>query len=102
MPAVAPPAGHAEPPSAERGKRLFRTQGCLACHKHRDFPLGRSIQGPDLSRIGVKLRSPQGRLWLADWIRDPVRHSPRHADAQAFAGNRAGRRWRADWQSVQP
>jgi len=66
-----------EAPSAERGKRLFRIQGCLACHRHRDFPEGQSTQGPDLSRLGAKLRSPAAHQWLVSWIRDPVRHSPR-------------------------
>ena len=71
------PAQITEPPSIDRGKRLFLTQGCLACHKHRDFPQGVSTQGPDLSRIGAKLRSPVGAPWLASWIRNPLRHSPR-------------------------
>jgi cytochrome c2 len=39
-----------EQPSAERGKVLFETRGCLACHKHQDFPVGQATQGPDLSR----------------------------------------------------
>lgn len=66
-----------ETPSAVRGKKLFQMQGCLACHKHQDFPEGRSIQGPELSRIGAKYTAPNARRWLVDWLRDPVRHSPR-------------------------
>ncbi len=58
--------------SAERGKRLFETQGCLACHQHADFPLAASIQGPDLSRIGAKYRPANGVRWLADWIGNPA------------------------------
>lgn len=73
----APPAGVTEAPSAERGKRLFRVQGCLACHRHQDFPEGQAIQGPDLSRAGAMFRGPEGTKWLAGWIRDPSRHSPR-------------------------
>jgi cbb3-type cytochrome oxidase cytochrome c subunit len=65
------------PPSAERGKRLFQTQGCLACHKHAEFPAAPSTQGPDLSRIGAKLPTPAGKTWLVSWLRDPGRHSPR-------------------------
>lgn len=70
------PAGVTESPSAERGKRLFQLHGCLACHKHADFPQGQSTVGPDLSRLGAKLNTEQGRKWLIDWIRDPLRHGP--------------------------
>jgi cytochrome c2 len=73
----APPPEVTERPSAERGKRLFQTQGCLACHKHRDFPEGQATQGADLSQLGAKYGSPTGAAWLASWIRDPTRHSPR-------------------------
>jgi len=72
-----PPPEVTEPASAERGRRLFLTQGCLACHKHEDFPEGQSIQGPNLSRLGSKLTTEAGRRWLVSWIRDPARHSPR-------------------------
>jgi len=66
-----------EPPSAERGKRLFLTQGCVACHRHEDFPRAQSIHGPNLSNLGAKLSTETGRSWLVRWIRDPARHSPR-------------------------
>jgi cbb3-type cytochrome oxidase cytochrome c subunit len=72
-----PPAGVTEPPSAERGKRLFEIHGCLACHKHRDFPKGQATQGADLSEIGSKYSSPDGKAWLVSWIRDPARHWPK-------------------------
>ncbi len=71
------PQGVSEPPSADRGKRLFEFQGCLACHKHNDFPEGQATQGPDLSNLGAKLTTPAGVTWLASWLRDPTRHSPR-------------------------
>lgn len=70
------PASVTEQPSAQRGKRLFQLHGCLACHKHADFPQGQSIVGPDLSRLGAKLNTERGRTWLIDWIRDPLRHGP--------------------------
>jgi len=60
-------------PSAERGKRRFQTQGCLACHRHADFPKGEGTQGPDLSNVGSKYTDAG---WLASWLRDPHRHSP--------------------------
>ena len=66
-----------EPPSVERGKKLFEFQGCLACHKHKDFPEGLATQGPNLSDLSSKLTTPAGARWLASWLRDPTRHSPR-------------------------
>ncbi len=65
-----------ESPSAERGKRLFETQGCLACHRHQDFPKALATQGPDLSTMGAKYLDPSGRQWLTGWIGDPARYSP--------------------------
>ena len=55
-----------------RGRRLFETQGCLACHRHRDFPKAQSTQGPDLSNAGQKYLPGSGAAWLADWIRNPA------------------------------
>jgi len=66
-------------PSAERGKKAFETQGCLACHKHKDFPEAQASQGPDLSNLGAKYRTEAGAKWVVSWLRDPVRHSPRTA-----------------------
>ncbi len=63
--------------SVERGKRWFQTQGCLACHRHSDFPEAQAILGPDLSRLGSMLRGPKAMAWLTSWIRDPSRHAPR-------------------------
>ncbi len=61
-----------------RGKKVFEVRGCLACHKHADFPQGMAVQGPDLSRIGAKLASnPDGRKWLYSWVRNPSRYHPR-------------------------
>jgi cytochrome c2 len=74
---LAAPAGVAGPPSPERGKRLFQTAGCLACHRHRQWPEGQSLQGPDLSNLGAQMTAKNGRRWLIDWIRDPARHAPR-------------------------
>ncbi|MBN1591239.1 MAG: c-type cytochrome, partial [Pirellulales bacterium] len=65
------------PASAERGRRLLLTQGCLACHQHDDYPESTGAQGPDLSRLGAKYPSAKAAAWLADWLRDPARRSPR-------------------------
>jgi cytochrome c2 len=70
------PAGVTESCSAERGRQLFQTQGCLACHRHRDFPQGQATQGPDLSHVGAKYLSGTGIGWLTGWLRDPTRYSP--------------------------
>ncbi len=69
----------AEPPSAERGRGLFRTQGCLACHSHEAFPEGESTFGPDLTGLGSIFSGAAARQWLVSWIRDPVHHNPRSA-----------------------
>ena len=66
-----------EEPSAERGKTAFQTRGCLACHQHKDFPDAHSTQGPDLSRIGDKLTTPDGARWLYSWVRQPNRYHAR-------------------------
>ena len=58
-----------------RGKKVFELRGCLACHKHADFPKAVATQGPDLSRIGAKLASnPDGHKWLDSWVRNPSRY----------------------------
>ncbi len=75
--ALEPPPEVTEPPSAERGKRLFLTQGCAACHKHDDFPEAQSTHGPNLSALAGKLTTEVGRRWMVSWIRDPSRYSSR-------------------------
>jgi cytochrome c2 len=69
-----PPAG--EHSSADRGRKLFQTSGCLACHEHREFPAGQSIQGPDLSALGAKYSTPSGSRWVESWISDSASHWP--------------------------
>ena len=71
-----PPSQVTEPPSAQRGKRLFLIKGCAACHKHADVPQATSVQGPDLTNLGSKITTNAGRTWLVSWIRDPAHHSP--------------------------
>ncbi|HMP06394.1 MAG TPA: PDZ domain-containing protein [Lacipirellulaceae bacterium] len=60
-----------ETPSADRGKWLFESRGCLACHAHEAFPGIAADQGPELSQIGVKLNHEQGRRWLYSWLKQP-------------------------------
>ncbi|HWB11032.1 MAG TPA: c-type cytochrome [Pirellulales bacterium] len=69
--------GITEKASADRGKELFQTRGCLACHQHKDFPGAKDSQGPDLSRVGSKLRKEEGRRWLYSWVREPNRYHAR-------------------------
>ncbi|MCH5373825.1 MAG: hypothetical protein JJ992_07605, partial [Planctomycetes bacterium] len=68
---------------AERGRQLFQTQGCLVCHKHRDFKDAESFRdagsdavGPDLTKLGDKLRGPDARRWLYTWISQPALYDP--------------------------
>ncbi len=64
-----------EAASAERGKWLFESRGCLACHSHEAFPEAKekiaATQGPDLSRLGAKLNTEKGRDWLYSWLKQP-------------------------------
>ena len=64
-----------------RGKQLFELRGCLACHKHGDFPGATSDFGPDLSNVGDKFSAaagaPNGRAWLYTWIKQPMHYGPR-------------------------
>ncbi len=66
-----PSAEVTEQPSAERGKWLFESRGCLACHSHESFPGIAANQGPDLSRISAKFNSETGALWLYSWLKEP-------------------------------
>jgi len=74
---LAPPAEVTEKPSAERGKWLFESRGCLACHSHESFPGIASEQGPDLSRVSAKFKSNKGALWLYSWVKEPHRYHVR-------------------------
>lgn len=65
-----PPEG-TEPPSAERGRYLFQTRGCMACHTHNDVPDAGQTQGPDLSHLGSKLTGEKGKQWLYTWLKQP-------------------------------
>ena len=65
-------------PDAVRGKELFATKGCLACHTHADQPGVHQNHGPELTQIHLKLKPGEdGFRWLYTWIREPERHHPR-------------------------
>ncbi len=72
-----PPAEVTTQSSSERGKWLFESRGCLACHSHQDFPGIASTQGPNLSGVSAKFDSESGRRWLYSWIKQPHRYHPR-------------------------
>ncbi|MGQ9761485.1 MAG: hypothetical protein ACUVQH_06205 [Thermogutta sp.] len=58
------------------GRILFQTQGCLACHRHREFPEAAPDYGPDLSELEKRLSSATGRAWLQLWLTSPQSLSP--------------------------
>ncbi len=58
-------------PGAKEGEELFRSQGCIGCHKVR----GRGgSAGPELSGDTLKDKS---RQWLIDQIMNPASHFPK-------------------------
>jgi cytochrome c551/c552 len=84
----APPQGIG-PSSREekvaRGRQVFQTRGCLACHDHEAFPDARAARGqephgPDLSGLAGKFspqRNPAALRWLYSWVKDPTRYHVR-------------------------
>jgi cytochrome c2 len=74
---LTPPGDVTEEASAERGKWLFESRGCLACHTHNEFPGIAATQGPDLSRVSAKFSNEKGALWLYSWIKQPHRYHVR-------------------------
>lgn len=65
---------------AKRGKELFLTKGCVACHNHKDtakeFVAKENSFGPDLSNVAAKFTSKEQRKWLASWINNPAAYNP--------------------------
>jgi cytochrome c551/c552 len=74
---LTPPGNVTEAASAERGKWLFESRGCLACHTHDEFPGIAANQGPDLSRVSAKFGNEKGALWLYSWVKQPHRYHVR-------------------------
>lgn len=75
------PTAAAENPTTNQvgwGKILFETQGCLACHTHREFPAASPgpTLGPDLSDLGSRWTGPRAREWLERWLEDPRSLNP--------------------------
>ncbi|MAT69455.1 MAG: hypothetical protein CMJ58_08000 [Planctomycetaceae bacterium] len=68
------PESVTEDASPDRGKWLFETRGCLACHAHEEFDGIAADQGPDLSRIAAKLNTERGQKWLYSWLKQPHRY----------------------------
>ncbi len=52
-----------------KGKQLFETVGCQACHKVKG---NGELFGPNLTRIGNKVNPD----WLVSWIKNPAEYNP--------------------------
>ena len=63
------PSPEAPPPNVQKGRELFQSQGCGACHKINGQ--GGAV-GPDLSHEASAGKSAE---WLATQIRDPKAHN---------------------------
>jgi cytochrome c2 len=72
------PRGASAGGNAERGKTLFTSVGCLACHALGENTKVRETRGtsydmaPELTRVGSKVSAD----WIYDWIRNPRRYNP--------------------------
>lgn len=60
--------------SAEEGATLFRTVGCLACHRVNQLGQGGPFGGGDLTRVADKRPAD----YFALWLRDPVALNATH------------------------
>ncbi|MEX2117079.1 MAG: c-type cytochrome [Bacteroidota bacterium] len=64
--------------SASRGKELFETVGCQACHVAGGYTAVRDERGtsydvaPELTRVGSKVTAD----WLFDWLKNPRHYNP--------------------------
>jgi mono/diheme cytochrome c family protein len=65
------PAGSGD---ASAGEKLFRTVGCLACHRAGELGQLSLFGGGDLSQVAEK-RSPQ---FFAQWLSEPAKLNPSH------------------------
>lgn len=77
---------------AEKGRHLFATKGCVACHQHESVLtagpnaadgkpqpviMSENNFGPDLTRVAAKFDAKANRPWLVQWLLNPTVHSPR-------------------------
>lgn len=58
-------------PLLDTGRQLIDKNGCIGCHKLPGFQRPGYI-GPDLGRIGEKVRP----AWIVSWIKDPREYLP--------------------------
>ncbi len=87
VPLLSAPSETAPSEAAEqiaRGRELFQTRGCLACHNHKQFPDAAALRdedeivaGPDLSAAADKLVGTMARQWLYSFLRKPTNYDPR-------------------------
>lgn len=62
---------------AAKGKTLFMTKGCVACHNHKDhINVNPKIFGPNLSEVAAKFVTDGQKKWLRAWIKNPTFYNP--------------------------
>lgn len=57
-----------------KGRQLFHTLGCLACHRVGQVGAGGLFGGPDLSDVGLK----RDAAFFARWLEDPAKINRHH------------------------
>ncbi len=85
------PAGLAADARIERGRYLVEESGCVRCHASvKDNGMAKGLisrSGPDLSRVGQRVRAG----WLMRWLESPQRLRPGAAMPEMFRPDETGR-----------
>lgn len=86
-----PDKAHEDPALIAKGRQLFQTKTCIACHTVRGHE-GAGITGPDLTHVGARTTIAAGLLentpeQLRRWIHNPGAVKPGNKMAKGFIDN---------------